>query len=337
MNLKVKNIGVLTSGGDSPGMNAAVRAVVRSCHHVGLNCSGIHRGYAGMIDAEITSLGMRDVNKIINRGGTILQSSSCEEFRTNEGRIKAYEQLQAHGIDALVIVGGNGSFAGAELLNKEHGISILGIPGTIDNDLFGTDYTVGFDTATNTVVEAVDKIRDTGNSHNRLFFIEVMGRDSGFIALKAGIATGAIAILLPEEDLSIDDLIDLLERNGAKGKTSSIVIVAEGDANGGARAVADKVDKHLPHLETRVTILGHIQRGGSPSASDRILASRMGVAAVEGLMAGRTNEMVYVVHDEIVYTALMDVSATAVRPSKEEFRISKIISIYREYIHASSN
>ncbi len=325
--MKVQKIGVLTSGGDSPGMNAAVRAVVRSCHHFGIACSGIHRGYAGMIDGEISELGMRDVNKIINRGGTILQSSRCEEFRTAEGRTKAFQNLKKHGIDSLVIIGGNGSFAGAEKLNKEHGIAMLGIPGTIDNDLFGSDYTVGFDTATNTVVEAVDKIRDTATSHNRLFFIEVMGRDSGFIALKAGIATGAIAILLPEEDISIDDLVALLERNGAQGKTSSIVIVAEGDANGGAMKVAEKVNTHLPHLETRVTVLGHIQRGGSPTTCDRVLASRMGVASVEGLMEGRSNEMVGVVHDQIVYTPLLEVISTPVRPSKDEFRISKIISI----------
>ncbi|MCB0762850.1 MAG: 6-phosphofructokinase [Flavobacteriales bacterium] len=327
MNDTIRKIGVLTSGGDAPGMNAGLRAVVRSCHYYNIECIGIRRGYAGMMEGDMDPIGLRDVNRIINRGGTIIQSSRCEAFRHPEGRSKAFAKLQEWGLDALVIIGGNGSFAGAQKLNEEHGIPIVGLPGTIDNDLYGSDYTIGFDTATNTVIDAVDKLRDTARSHDRIFFVEVMGRDSGFIALKSGLATGAIAILLPEEDLSIDELVVLLERNAASGKTSSIVIVAEGDANGGAFTVAEKVKRHMPHLETRVTVLGHIQRGGSPTCADRVLASRLGVAAVEALRNGMTNVMAGIINDEVVYTPLEEVFTTVVRPSAEEFRVSKIISI----------
>lgn len=323
----IKKIGVLTSGGDAPGMNAAIRAVVRACVHYDVECSGIFRGYDGLINGDFKNLHVRSVSKILARGGTILKSARSDEFRTVEGRQRAADQLRAAKIDALVAIGGNGTFTGAHLFYKEHGIPVIGVPGTIDNDLFGTDNTIGYDTATNTVIEAVDKIRDTANSHNRLFFVEVMGRDSGFIALHAGIATGAIAVLLPEDDLSIEELIKVLEKGAASKKTSSVVLVAEGDANGGAYEVAKKVTDKYSGYETRVTVLGHIQRGGTPSCADRVLASRMGVAAVEGLLAGRTDEMIGILSDKEQFTTLKDAISRSVIPNGEELRMSKILSI----------
>lgn len=323
----IKKIGVFTSGGDSPGMNAAIRAVVRSSIYHDLEVEGIFQGYDGLIKGDFKRLNVRSVAKILGRGGTILKSARSDEFMTKEGRQRAYDNLKARGIDALIAIGGNGTFMGAHVFHEEFGIPVMGIPGTIDNDLFGTDLTIGFDTATNTVVEAVDKIRDTANSHNRLFFVEVMGRDAGFIALKAGIATGAIAVLLPEVEQSIDELIAVLERGAESNKTSSIVIVAEGDANGGAYEVARKVNEKYAQYETRVTVLGHIQRGGVPSAADRVLASRMGVAAVEGLLKGNDDYAVGIVNDKEVYTPLLQASKEKVRPSDEEIRISQILSI----------
>lgn len=324
---KPKKIGVFTSGGDSPGMNAALRAVVRACVYHDLECVGIFQGYEGMIDGDFKRLHARSVAKILGRGGTILKSARSERFMHREGRDEAYRQLKEHGVDALIAIGGNGTFTGAHKLYNENGIPIVGIPGTIDNDLYGSDNTIGFDTAMNTVVEAVDKIRDTANSHNRLFFVEVMGRDSGFIALRSGLATGAIAILLPEEDLGIDDLVSILERGAASKKTSSIVIVAEGDANGGAIEVARKVNAKYSEYDTRVTVLGHIQRGGSPTCWDRVLASRLGVAAVEGLINGETDVMVGVMNDKQVYVPFEQAINKKVIPNEDELRIAKILSI----------
>jgi 6-phosphofructokinase 1 len=327
MTKKIRKIGVLTSGGDAPGMNAAIRAVVRAAVYNDIEVDGIFQGYDGLIRGDFKRLNVRSVAKIIERGGTILKSARSEEFRTVEGRRKAFENLKEREIDALITIGGNGTFTGAHIFTEEYGIPVMGIPGTIDNDLYGTDSTIGFDTATNTVVEAVDKIRDTANSHNRLFFVEVMGRDSGFIALRAGIATGAIAVLLPEEEMSIDDLIGVLEKSAESNKTSSIVIVAEGDANGGAYEVARKVNERYAQYETRVTVLGHIQRGGTPSCWDRVLASRMGVAAVEGLIGGQTDVMIGICNDMETYTPLSEAIKEKFRLNTTELRISKILSI----------
>lgn len=327
MSVEIKRIGVLTSGGDAPGMNAAIRAVVRSAVFYGLECVGIFKGYDGLIHGDFKKLHVRSVSKILGRGGTILKSARSDEFRTKEGRQKAYEQIRKQQIDALITIGGNGTFSGAHILHEEFGVPVMGIPGTIDNDLYGSDNTIGFDTALNTVVDAVDKIRDTANSHNRLFFVEVMGRDSGYIALRSGIATGAIAVMLPEEEMTIDELIAILEKGAASNKTSSIVIVAEGDVNGGAYEVARKVNAKYDQYETRVTVLGHIQRGGSPTCWDRVLASRMGVGAVEGILEGMCDHMTGVVNDKGVYTPLIEAINKRVGPNKEELRISKILSI----------
>lgn len=323
----IKRIGVFTSGGDSPGMNAAIRSVVRACVYHEKEVSGIFYGYQGMIEANIKNLNVRSVAQILGRGGTILKSSRSMEFMTPEGRKKAFEQLQKAKIDALIAIGGNGTLTGAHLFTKEFGIPIIGIPGSIDNDLFGTDHSIGFDTATNTVVDAVDKIRDTATSHNRLFFVEVMGRSSGFIALKAGIATGAIAIVLPEDEMSIDDLVNTLRESGESGKSSSIVIVAEGSKSGGASEIAKLVNEKTPDYETRVSILGHLQRGGSPSCFDRVMASRMGLAAVEGLLQGRTDEMIGIVNDEETFTGLDLVISKDHLPRHAELRLAKILSI----------
>lgn len=298
----MKRIGVFTSGGDSPGMNACLRAVVRTGVAKDLEIYGIYRGYEGMIEGDIVPLESKDVSNIIQKGGTILKSARSKEFMTPEGRKKAYDHLQAHGIDGLVVIGGDGSFRGASIFHEEYGIPVMGCPGTIDNDLFGTDYTLGYDTAVNTVVQAVDKIRDTANSHDRMFIIEVMGRDAGFIALRSGIATGAEAVLIPETKTYINELIELLEKGWKRKKSSAIVIVAEGDDAGGAYDVAAKVKAKFDRYDTRVVVLGHIQRGGSPTAIDRLLGSRMGHAAVEALLAGRCCEMVGVVNHTITYT-----------------------------------
>jgi 6-phosphofructokinase 1 len=298
----MKKIGILTSGGDSPGMNACIRAVVRTSVHYGLEVYGIRYGYNGMINDDFVRLENHSVSNIIQRGGTILKTARSQEFMEYEGRKKAYENLKKHGLDGLVVIGGNGTFTGADIFIREFDFPIMGTPGTIDNDLYGTDMTIGFDTALNTVMEAVDKIRDTADSHNRLFFIEVMGRDAGFIALRSGIATGAEDILIPETPTYIEELIETLEKGYRKNKQSGIIIVAEGDELGGAIEVAKKVKEKLPNYDTRVTILGHIQRGGSPSSFDRILASTVGYAAVKALIAGRRGEMVGVINREIAYT-----------------------------------
>lgn len=289
---KISHIGVLTSGGDAPGMNACIRAIVRTALFENLEISGITRGYQGLIDGEFKKLNSRSVSNIIQLGGTILKTARCEAFKTVEGRKIAYENLQKNNIDGLIVIGGDGTFTGANAFSKEYDIPVMGIPGTIDNDLHGTDYTLGYDTATNTVIEAIDKIRDTAASHERLFFIEVMGRDSGCIALNAGIAGGAEAILLPEKPLSINSLCNLIERGKKGKKTSTIVIVAEGEAHGGAYKVAQQVKELLPIYDTKVTILGHLQRGGSPSSFDRVLASRLGFASVKQLVLGNSRHSV---------------------------------------------
>lgn len=327
MGNSIKRIGVFTSGGDAPGMNAAIRAVVRTCVYRKIECEGIFQGYQGMIDGDFKKLNERSVAKILGRGGTILKSSRSKEFMTREGRQKAYDNLKKEGIDALVCIGGDGTFTGAHQFYEEFGVPVIGIPGSIDNDIYGTDHCIGFDTATNTVVDAVDKIRDTATSHNRIFFVEVMGRHSGFIALKSGIATGAIAIVLPEDEMSIDDLIATLRASEESGKSSSIVIVAEGSKSGGAYEIARKVAEQYTEYETRVSVLGHLQRGGSPSCYDRVLASRMGVAAVEGLLEGRKDVMIGIMNDRETFTPLMEAVTRKNTPNRDELRIGRILSI----------
>jgi len=298
----MKSIAVLTSGGDSPGMNAAIRSAARIAINENMDVWGIYRGYEGLINGDMRKLNSSDVSNIIQRGGTILKSSRSERFMTKEGRVEAAANLKERGIEGLVVIGGDGSFKGAQVLEEEHGISCIGIPGTIDNDLIGTDFTLGFDTAVNTVVEAVDKIRDTADAHNRLFFIEVMGKDAGFIALRSGICVGAEAILVPETETYIDQLIEKLNRGWNRHKSSSIIIVAEGDDAGGAYEVAEQVKAKFDHYETKVTVLGHLQRGGSPTANDRLLGSRLGHAAVKALKSGLSGEMVGVTNDDISFT-----------------------------------
>ena len=327
MATQVKKIGVFTSGGDSPGMNAAIRSVVRTCAYLKVDCVGIYRGYQGMIEGDFKPMDARSVNNIINKGGTILKSARCEDFRTSEGRKKAYEQLKAEGIDAFVVIGGDGSFTGAMIFNQEYGFPVIGIPGTIDNDIFGTTFTLGFDTALNTVVEAVDKIRDTASSNNRLFFVEVMGRDVGHIALNAGVGAGAEEILIPEENRGLDRLLESLKRSKKSGKSSSIVIVAEGDKSGkNVFELKEYVEEHLPIYDVRVSVLGHMQRGGPPSCYDRVLASRMGVKAVEALLEGKTSLMVGVKDDELILTPIAKAIKGHTKLNKELIRVSEIMT-----------
>lgn len=298
----MNKIAVLTSGGDSPGMNAAIRAVVRNASYSGLDCDGVYRGYQGLIENEFIELGPRDVKNTINRGGTFLKSARSKKFMTKEGRELAYKNLKARQIDALVVIGGDGTFTGASVFSKEFDMPIIGIPGTIDNDINGTDYTIGYDTALNTVIEAIDKIRDTASSHDRLFLVEVMGRDAGDIALNSGIGAGAEEILIPEENLGVDRLIESLDKSRKTGKSSSIVVVSEGDQIGkNITKVAESIQENLPDYEVKVTVLGHIQRGGSPSCFDRVLASRLGVGAVDALLEGKSNIMVGIEHKKIVH------------------------------------
>ncbi|MBK0379942.1 6-phosphofructokinase [Mucilaginibacter segetis] len=298
---QIKRIGVFTSGGDSPGMNAAIRAVVRSAKYYNIEVIGIRRGYEGMINGELFAMDVKSVANILQRGGTMLKTGRSEQFRTAEGRRLAYDQLVKHGIDGLVAIGGDGTFNGARIFGAEYDMPVVGVPGTIDNDLFGTDFTIGYDTAINTVIDAVDKIRDTAESHNRVFIVEVMGRDCGLIALRTGIASGAEAIIIPESKQGTAELLKRLE-TGRQDKASKIVMVAEGDDVGGAFEIGRKVKEKFPQYDTRVSILGHIQRGGKPTCMDRVLASRIGVAAVEALRDGHRNEMIGVIHNEISYT-----------------------------------
>lgn len=299
----MKKIAVFTSGGDAPGMNACIRAVVRTALHYNLEVLGVRRGYAGMVDGEFIPMNSRSVSNIIQKGGTILQSARSEAFRTPEGRLQAYENLQKRGIGGVVAIGGDGTFTGADVFCNEYpDIPFVGVPGTIDNDLYGTDYTIGYDTAINTAMEAIDKVKDTADAHNRLFFIEVMGRDAGFIAMYSGIATGAEAILVPESKTDINRLVDNLHNNFRKKKTSSIVIVAEGDDTGGAFEIAKLVNERFDKYDTRVTVLGHVQRGGSPTCMERVRASRLGMEAVKALLNGQSQIMVGVIHKDIAYT-----------------------------------
>jgi 6-phosphofructokinase 1 len=324
----IRKVAVMTSGGDSPGMNAAIRSVVRSCAYYKLECVGIYRGYQGMIESDIVPMSARDVHHIIQKGGTILKSARSKEFRTIEGRKKAYESLKEHKVDALVVIGGDGSFTGGMIFSQEYNFPVIGIPGTIDNDIFGTDYTLGYDTALNTAMEVIDKIRDTASSHNRLFFVEVMGRDSGFIALNTGIGAGAEEILIPEENMGLERLLESLEKSRRSGKSSSLVVVAEGDKTGAnVFELADYVEKNLPQYDVRVSVLGHMQRGGSPSCFDRVLASRMGVKAIELLLDNQTNKMVGVQNNEMVAVDLENAVKEHHKISKEILRISDIMSV----------
>lgn len=297
-----KNIGIMTSGGDSPGMNAAIRAIVRSAIHRNITPFGIMRGYQGMIDGEIKELKTTDVSNIIHRGGTILKTARSKEFMSDEGMKTAYDQLKKLGIEALVLIGGDGTFRGAVEFFKQYQIPAIGLPGTIDNDLNGTDFTIGFDTAVNTAVWAIDKIRDTADAHDRLFLIEVMGRDAGYIALYSGIGCGAEHIFIPEKKESLQKILDDIKDDHRRKKMTNIIVVAEGDEFGGANELSLIIKNEIPSIETRVSILGHIQRGGAPSCNDRLLSSRLGHAAVEALIAGRTQEMIGIANNEIVYT-----------------------------------
>ncbi|WP_350287918.1 6-phosphofructokinase [uncultured Croceitalea sp.] len=324
---KINKIAVFTSGGDSPGMNAAIRSVVRTCAYMKIECVAIYRGYQGMIDGDFKEMNARSVNNIINKGGTILKSARCEEFRTPEGRKAAYEQLRKEGVDAFVVIGGNGSFAGALKFNEEFNFPVMGIPGTIDNDILGTSYTLGFDTAINTVVEAIDKIRDTASSHNRLFFVEVMGRDVGHIALNAGVGAGAEEILIPEQNLGLERLLDSLKRSKKSGKSSSIVIVAEGDKTGkNVFELKDYVETHLPIYDVRVSVLGHMQRGGNPTCFDRVLASRMGVKSVEALLEGKSNYMVGIRDNKLILTPIAEAIKAHTPVDEELIRVSDIMT-----------
>jgi len=323
---QIKNIGVFTSGGDAPGMNAAIRAVVRSALYYNLQVTGIRRGYEGMINGEMQPMEPKSVANIIQRGGTILKTARSDNFKTAEGRKKAHEQLVKHKIDALVAIGGDGTFTGAKIFGKEYDIPVVGLPCTIDNDLNGTDFTIGYDTAINTVIDAVDKIRDTAESHDRLFIVEVMGRDSGLIALRTGIAAGAEAIIIPESNTDIEHLFARLDR-GRKDKSSKIVMVAEAEEAGGAFEIGRQVKEKYPNYDTRISILGHIQRGGRPSCMDRVLASRVGVAAVEALMAGHRNEMVGIVHNEIAYTPFESAIKHHVDINPNFLKIVEILSL----------
>ncbi|MCF2874102.1 MULTISPECIES: 6-phosphofructokinase [unclassified Tenacibaculum] len=324
---KIKKIAVMTSGGDSPGMNAAIRSVVRACAYYRTECVGIYRGYQGMIEGDMIPLTARSVNNIVHKGGTILKSARSKEFRTEEGRKKAYENLLENNVDALVVIGGDGSFTGGVVFNKEYNFPIIGIPGTIDNDIFGTTHTLGYDTALNTAVDAIDKIRDTASSHNRLFFVEVMGRDAGFIALNAGVGAGAEEILIPEEDLGLDRLLESLKKSRRAGKSSSIVVVSEGDKTGkNVFELADYVEENLEDYEVRVSVLGHMQRGGTPSCFDRVLASRMGVKAVELLIDGETNLMVGLNNNEIETIDLEKAIKGQNEINKELLRVSDIMT-----------
>lgn len=315
---KIKNIGVLTSGGDAPGMNAAIRAVVRAAIYYDLQVTGILRGYEGLVHGDFIEMNRKSVANIIQRGGTILKTARSDAFRTKEGREQAHAQLLKHGVDALIVIGGDGTFTGANLFTSEFDFPVVGLPGTIDNDLQGTDFTIGYDTAINTVVNAVDKIRDTAESHDRLFIVEVMGRDSGLIALRSGIGVGAEAILIPEANMGVEGLITRLE-SGRKDKASKIVVVAEGDEVGGAFNVGEVLKKRFPNYDIRVSVLGHIQRGGKPSCMDRVLASRFGVAAVEGVLNGQSGVMVGQVNRELVFTrfdhAIKHIDAQEVSPA----------------------
>lgn len=325
---KIKKVGFLTSGGDSPGMNAAIRSVVRSCSYHNVDCFGIQQGFQGLINDDMVQMNARSVNNIINKGGTILKSARSLEFRTKAGRKKAFENLIKNNIDSLIVIGGDGSFTGAMIFEDEYKIPIIGIPGTIDNDIFGTSYTIGYDTAINTVIDAIDKIRDTASSHNRLFFIEVMGKGSGHIALNAGIGAGAEEVLIPEQGMDLDRLLDSLKKSEKSGKSSSIIVVSEGEKIGdNVFKFSSHIEKNLPHYEIRVSILGHIQRGGSPTCFDRVLASRMGVHAVDCLLSNQSKVMVGIIDDKMVTFPTEKAIKGGQDLDKDLVRVCDIISI----------
>jgi 6-phosphofructokinase 1 len=321
----IKKIAVLTSGGDAPGMNAGIRAVVRAGIYNNLEVFGVRRGYDGLVNGEIIPMNAKSVANIIQRGGTILKTARSEAFKTVEGRKQAYENLRSHGIDAMVVIGGDGTFTGASKFIEEFDFPIIGLPGTIDNVLAGTDFTIGYDTAINTVIQAVDKIRDTAESHDRLFVIEVMGRDSGLIAVRSGISTGAEAVLVPEFEVDYDAIMKRLDKT-RKNKSSRIIIVAEGDKEGGM-VVSEKIKENFPHYDVRLSILGHIQRGGSPTCMDRVLASRLGVAAVEALLKGRRGEMAGLICSEVRFTPFKSAIKHHVKMNEDLLRIIEILSL----------
>jgi 6-phosphofructokinase 1 len=323
---KLKRIAVLTTGGDCPGLNAAIRAVVRTGIYYKIDVMGVRRGYQGLIDNDFISMPAESVSNILQRGGTILKTARSEKFKTDAGQKAAYENIKRNGIDALVVIGGDGSFRGMHQFTKQYPVRVIGIPKTIDNDIYGTDFSIGYDTAVNTVIQAVDKIRDTAASHDRLFFIEVMGREAGMIALTSGIAVGAEAILIPETKTKMEQLINILERGWKRKKASMIVIVAEGDDAGGAYAIAKEVKKKFNEYDTRVSVLGHMQRGGSPTATDRLLAGRLGVAAVEALIDGRKDDMVGIVNNKVVFTPLEEVASKKKDIDVNLLRIAEILS-----------
>ncbi|GLR15526.1 6-phosphofructokinase [Portibacter lacus] len=324
---KIKKIAVFTSGGDAPGMNAAVRAVVRTASYHNLEAFGIYRGYEGMIDGRIKPIAARDVGNIIQRGGTILKTARSMRFKTPEGRKQAYENLKEAGIDALVAIGGDGTFTGAQVFSQEYNIPIVGLPGTIDNDIYGTDYTIGFDTAINTAIEAVDKIRDTADSHSRLFFVEVMGRHSGYIALHTGIGSGAGCIFLPEYDTPLDELVDVLKKANDRDKMFNMVIVAEGNRSGNAMEIANRLNEKYDGYESKVTILGHMQRGGAPSCRDRVLASRLGYHAIEVLLKGESNVALGIINDELCLTPFQEAISQAKKPKSSMLEMARILSM----------
>ncbi len=323
---KLKRIAVLTTGGDCPGLNAAIRAVVRTAVYYKIEVMGVMRGYEGLIENNFIPMPPESVSNILQRGGTILKTARSEKFKTGEAQKKAFEKLKENQIDALVVIGGDGSFRGMHEFIQNHSVRAIGIPKTIDNDIYGTDFSIGYDTAVNTVIQAVDKIRDTAASHDRLFFVEVMGREAGMIALTSGIAVGAEAILIPETKTKIEQVINILERGWKRKKTSMIVIVAEGDDAGGAYAIAKEVKKRFNQFDTRVSILGHMQRGGSPTYADRLLASRLGVAAVEALIDGRKDEMVGLINNKLVYTPFKEVASKKKDINVDLLRIADILS-----------
>ncbi|NBC08344.1 MAG: 6-phosphofructokinase [Bacteroidetes bacterium] len=327
MSKNIKRIAVFTSGGDAPGMNAALRAVVRTASFHDMHVYGIMRGYEGMIDGDLKRLERGDVGNIIHRGGTILKTARSQRFMTPEGRRSAYESLLAFDIDACIAIGGNGTFTGAKVFTEEYDIPFIGIPGTIDNDLFGTDFTIGFDTSVNTAIEAADKIRDTADSHNRLFFVEVMGRNSGFIALNTAIGSGAGSVLIPETDTSIEQLVNALKKGARRKKLFSLVIVAEGNKNGNATEIARKVKEAFDFYDTKVTIIGHLQRGGSPTGLDRVLASRLGFSSVEGLIGGEQNVMTGLVNGKIKYTPFDQAIAEAKELDNDLVRMAEILAM----------
>lgn len=326
MKKEIKRIGIFTSGGDAPGMNAAIRAVVRTAAYHDLHTYGIYRGFQGMIEGEIKRIETGDVSNIMHRGGTILKTARSEQFLTPEGRKLAYENLVAHDIDACVAIGGNGTFTGGLLFSQEYDIPFMGLPGTIDNDLYGTDWTIGFDTALNTAMEAVDRIRDTADSHNRLFFVEVMGRDSGYLALNTAIGSGAGMVLVPEKKTNIEELVSILKTGAKRKKLFSIIIVAEGNEIGGAAEVAKLVTERFDYYDIKVTVIGHLQRGGSPSCLDRVLASRLGYEAVEGLLQGKYNVMVGSVNNEVHFTGFEDAISKKKPLNQDLMKMAEILA-----------